>query len=104
VPATAKEVVTMTTQQRLWWGPWGLTSVQRQGAAGAEEGVTAPAEMVFLTVQEVADLLRVSPGTVRAWATKAEGPPSIRFGKQIRYRPEKVEEWVQEQERSRRAR
>ncbi|MGI8946671.1 MAG: helix-turn-helix domain-containing protein [Ornithinimicrobium sp.] len=66
--------------------------------------MTASAEMMFLTVQEVADLLRVSPGTARAWAAKGEGPPSIRLGKQIRYRPEKVEEWVQEQERSRSAR
>jgi excisionase family DNA binding protein len=103
VPAIAKEVVIMTTQHRLR-GPWALPDAQRQGAFGADEVVTVPAEMVFLTVQEVADLLRVSPGTVRAWAAKGEGPPSIRFGKQIRYRPEKVEEWVQEQELSRRAR
>jgi excisionase family DNA binding protein len=94
----------MTTQQSSWWGTRGLTNVQRHSTAGAEERVTASAEMMFLTVQEVADLLRVSPGTVRAWAAKGEGPPSIRFGKQIRYRPEKVEEWVQEQERSRSAR
>jgi excisionase family DNA binding protein len=94
----------MTTQQSSWWGTRGLTNVQRHSTAGPEERVTASAEMMFLTVQEVADLLRVSPGTVRAWAAKGEGPPSIRFGKQIRYRPEKVEEWVQEQERSRSAR
>lgn len=55
-------------------------------------------EPVFLTVQEVADLLRVSAGTVRAWVAKGEGPPAMRFGKQIRYRPERVMEWVREQE------
>lgn len=96
--------MTVTIQQRSWWNPRSLAGAQRNGVAGsAEEGLIAPAEMMFLTVQEVADLLRVSPGTVRAWAAKGEGPPSIRFGKQIRYRPEKVEEWVQEQERARRA-
>lgn len=56
------------------------------------------AEPMFLTVQEVADLLRVSPATVRAWIAKGEGPPAMRFGKQIRYRPERVMEWVEEQE------
>lgn len=95
--------MTMTTQQRTWWGTQGLANVQRNGTTEAAEGVAPAVAMMFLTVQEVADLLRVSPGTVRAWAAKGEGPPSIRFGKQIRYRPEKVEKWVQEQERLRHA-
>lgn len=56
------------------------------------------AEPMFLTVQEVADVLRVSPATVRAWIAKGEGPPAMRFGKQIRYRPERVMEWVEQQE------
>lgn len=90
----------MTIQQRRRGSH--LAAKRRRPQAGPiDEG--AKLEPVFLTVQEVADLLRVSPGTVRAWAAKGEGPPSIRFGKQIRYRPEKVEEWVQEQERARRA-
>lgn len=56
------------------------------------------AEPMFLTVQEVAEVLRVSPATVRAWIAKGEGPPAMRFGKQIRYRPERVMEWVEQQE------
>ena len=56
----------------------------------------------ILTVQEVAELLRVSPATVRAWIAKGEGPPAMRFGKQIRYRPERVMEWVEQQEEGRR--
>lgn len=62
----------------------------------AEEAVQQ--EKVFLTVQEVADLLRVSAGTVRAWVARGDGPPAMRFGKQIRYRPERVMEWVEQQE------
>ena len=57
---------------------------------------------MFLTVQEVAELLRVSPATVRAWIARGEGPPAMRFGKQIRYRPERVMEWVEQQEEGRR--
>lgn len=60
----------------------------------------AHASPMFLTVQEVAELLRVSPATVRAWIAKGEGPPAMRFGKQIRYRPECVMEWVEQQEGS----
>jgi excisionase family DNA binding protein len=60
------------------------------------------AEPMFLTVQEVAELLRVSPATVRAWIARGEGPPAMRFGKQIRYRPERVMEWVEQQEEGRR--
>lgn len=68
------------------------SSVPTDGPGGAH------AEPMFLTVQEVAELLRVSPATVRAWIAKGEGPPAMRFGKQIRYRPERVMEWVEQQE------
>jgi excisionase family DNA binding protein len=93
-----KEVVTMTVQHRRPRGRWVPTEAQRNGAGGADQVVTGHAEPVFLTVQEVADLLRVSPGTIRAWIARGEGPPAMRFGKQIRYRPERVMEWVEEQE------
>lgn len=68
--------------------------VEIDGVGGAH------ATPMFLTVQEVAELLRVSPATVRAWIAKGEGPPAMRFGKQIRYRPERVIEWVEQQEGS----
>lgn len=68
------------------------SSVQTDGLGGGH------AEPMFLTVQEVAELLRVSPATVRAWIAKGEGPPAMRFGKQIRYRPERVMGWVEQQE------
>ncbi|MGB3186889.1 MAG: helix-turn-helix domain-containing protein [Ornithinimicrobium sp.] len=71
-------------------------SVETDGVGGAH---TTP---MFLTVQEVAELLRVSPATFRAWTAKGEGPPAMRFGKQIRYRPDRVFEWVEQQEGSRR--
>ncbi len=69
-------------------------SVETDGVGGAQ---AAP---MFLTVQEVAELLRVSPATVRGWIAKGEGPPAMRFGKQIRYRPDRVMEWVEQQEGS----
>lgn len=62
--------------------------------------VTAPdlVQTTFLTVGEVAEMLRVSPATLRSWVAKGEGPPALRFGKQIRYRPERVRDWIEQQE------
>ncbi len=88
----------MTVEHSRPRGRWAPLGIEAQNAVGADRPVAGPAEPMFLTVQEVADLLRVSPGTVRAWIAKGEGPPAMRFGKQIRYRPERVMEWVEEQE------
>ena len=87
----------MTTQHTWPRGRW-APMTGHASEHGAGESLTGGSEPAFLTVQEVAELLRVSPGTVRAWIAKGEGPPMLRFGKQIRYRPERVMEWVEQQE------
>lgn len=87
----------MTTQHTWPRSRWVPPGGQSERSGGVSDAVTGP-EPAFLTVQEVADLLRVSPGTIRAWIAKGEGPPMMRFGKQIRYRPERVMEWVEQQE------
>lgn len=92
----------MTTQHVWPRSRWAPASGQGANSGGMPDSVTGAPEPVFLTVQEVADLLRVSPGTIRAWIAKGEGPPMMRFGKQIRYRPERVMEWVEQQERAKR--
>ena len=86
----------MTIQQPWQRSQW---TDGHMGVDLAGDGLAGPPPRpAFLTVQEVAELLRVSPATVRAWIAKGEGPPALRFGKQIRYRPERVMEWVEEQE------
>ncbi len=85
----------MTIQQRRRGSH--LAPRELRSQASRIDDVVQP-EPVFLTVQEVADLLRVSAGTIRAWVAKGDGPPAMRFGKQIRYRPERVMEWVEQQE------
>lgn len=84
----------MTIQHRWPRSRWLPTDEHMHGDGLPD----ARPEPVLLTVQEVAELLRVSPGTIRAWIAKGEGPPAMRFGKQIRYRPERVMKWVEEQE------
>lgn len=87
----------MSTQHKWPRGRWAPVTGHPVDH-GAADPYMGGAEPAFLTVQEVADLLRVSPGTVRGWIAKGEGPPMLRFGKQIRYRPERVMEWVEQQE------
>ena len=51
----------------------------------------------FLTVAEVAQLLRVSPRTLEAWA---RGPrprvPSLRIGRRILFDRDSLERWIGE--------
>lgn len=83
------------SQRRSGW----LAAQAALQSPGPTDGLGAGhSDPMFLTVQEVAEMLRVSPATVRAWIAQGEGPPAVRFGKQIRYRPERVMEWVEEQE------
>jgi hypothetical protein len=52
----------------------------------------------LLTVEEVADMLRVSDAWVRDRATrKAPRLPMLRVGKQLRARPTDIEDWIDEQ-------
>ena len=53
----------------------------------------------LLSVKDVARRLRVRPAKVYEMERDQTGPRSIRLGKLIRYRPEAVEQWLQEQER-----
>lgn len=53
----------------------------------------------LLTVKEVAELLGVPVSTVYQWRYQGEGPPSLKLGRHVRYRPSDVEAWLKEQER-----
>lgn len=51
-----------------------------------------------LTTNEVADLVRTSPETVRYWRHVGKGPRSWKAGgRRVLYRREDVEAWLQEQ-------
>ena len=52
----------------------------------------------FLTIFDVADWLQVSPHTLRKWRKDGLGPPGVRVGGAIRYRPEEVEAWIEAQQ------
>lgn len=51
---------------------------------------------VFLDETEVADLLRVSPSTLRRWRGKGEGPAFVKLPTGgVRYRPGDVTAWAE---------
>lgn len=53
--------------------------------------------MDILSEKELADLLDISPWTVRGWRIKS-GLPHFRIGSRVFYRLESVERWIREDE------
>lgn len=48
----------------------------------------------LLTVDEVAAYLGVPVKTLYDWRCKSYGPPGMRLGRHLRYRPADVEKWL----------
>ena len=53
----------------------------------------------LLTMQEVADLVRVPLATLRYWRHLGTGPRSFRIGRSVRYWHTDVLHWLEEQSR-----
>jgi excisionase family DNA binding protein len=51
----------------------------------------------LLTVSDLSDHLGVPVNTLYQWRTKGYGPTGRRIGKHVRYRPEDVDTWVEQQ-------
>lgn len=49
----------------------------------------------LLTTAEVADLLRITPGTLRLWRHRQQGPPSYAYGRQVVYKTSEVDAWLE---------
>jgi excisionase family DNA binding protein len=59
-------------------------------------GRTAP-HGELLTVAEVAEMTRLSAGTLRYWRALGEGgPASFKLGRRVMYRRADVEKWLEE--------
>lgn len=67
----------------------------REAAAGAPTQTTEHALSVqLLTVKEVAELLRLSPGTVYEWVVR-DRIPSIRLGRAVRFLRSEIVRWLE---------
>jgi excisionase family DNA binding protein len=51
----------------------------------------------LLTIDDLSDYLGVPKGTLYQWRSKGYGPSGIRMGKYVRYRPEDVDAWLDQQ-------
>ncbi|NKQ57575.1 helix-turn-helix domain-containing protein [Amycolatopsis sp. K13G38] len=51
----------------------------------------------LLTIDDLADYLGIPKGTLYQWRTKGYGPQGRRVGKYVRYRPEDVDAWIEQQ-------
>jgi excisionase family DNA binding protein len=54
----------------------------------------------LLTTQQVAEKLQVPRATIYGWRTRGEGPVGFRVGRHIRFRPEDVDAWIEQQRAS----
>jgi predicted site-specific integrase-resolvase len=48
---------------------------------------------MYLTAKEVAERLRVSPGTLSNWRVQGAGPDFMKMGSKVLYPLTKVESW-----------
>jgi excisionase family DNA binding protein len=51
----------------------------------------------FLTTEELAEMLRASPETVRYWRWKGIGPKAVKLGRHVVYARADVLAWVESQ-------
>jgi predicted DNA-binding transcriptional regulator AlpA len=59
--------------------------------------VTLHADDELLTIQEVADVVRVPVATLRYWRHLGTGPRSFRIGRSVRYWRTEVFGWLDDQ-------
>jgi predicted DNA-binding transcriptional regulator AlpA len=55
------------------------------------------ADYPLLTPQQVADWLQVPLSTLHYWRQRRLGPPWIKVGRLVRYRPSSVSEWIEKE-------
>ena len=73
----------------------------RRNAMSSTQRATAPdttrVDDELLTMQEVADVVRVPVATLRYWRHLGSGPRSFRIGRSVRYWRREVFAWLAEQ-------
>lgn len=51
----------------------------------------------LMTVTDLSDYLGIPVNTLYQWRTKGYGPVGVRMGKYVRYRPDDVKSWLDQQ-------
>jgi|GEM_PF-1822317 excisionase family DNA binding protein len=71
------------------------TSIQNYGCSRYAWSFRLNGVDEFLTERELADLLKVTVGTVRRWRREGTGPPVLWAGGRPRYRRADVDAWLE---------
>lgn len=50
----------------------------------------------YLTTNQVADILGLTPGTLRSWRIRKQGPPYLKIGVLCRYDESELNEWIKQ--------
>lgn len=80
--------------------PQHRTSPPRQRRTAATQPPSPPSEIENLWgIDEVGRYLGVSKDTIYGWRKTNYGPPAMKIGKHLRWRPERVLTWAEEHER-----
>jgi predicted site-specific integrase-resolvase len=58
------------------------------------QGVQLRVRLGLLSVEELAEMLDVSPDTLREWRRTKQGPDYVRAGKGVMYRENDVKAWL----------
>ncbi|MGX1759386.1 helix-turn-helix domain-containing protein [Streptomyces lydicus] len=76
--------------------------VHAQIATDASRNARGELGQAFLSVNEAAQYLGISPKTLYVWRHRRHGPPSFRMGSggRVMYRLESLDAWIQEQEQA----
>lgn len=50
----------------------------------------------LLTYEDLAEILQVSPLTLRSWKSRSpeQLPPSVQLGRRVRFHPDTVDRWL----------
>ncbi len=59
----------------------------------------------IITPKELADILKVKPGTIYSWISrKVDLPPFVKIGGSVRWNKDSIEKWFQKKESLRKRR
>jgi excisionase family DNA binding protein len=64
------------------------------GVSNASGAIDSTRRTTALTERQVAEQLRLSVATLRAWRHRGKGPRFLRLGRSVRYLPADVDEFV----------
>lgn len=75
-----------------------MRSASTQRTPTAEDTATTPLSVSdrLWTVTDVSHYLGVPVGTLYQWRSRRLGPPGLRVGRHLRYRPAEVARWLDE--------